>query len=147
MTTAFLAIAASIRAALAADLPLADGRVFLNRLRPLPVGAVTALVVRLEQSRAQEEVIGAHDWDTGLVIECYARGTSDADPDDAVHALLVDAWARLAALDSGALGVMSIALNPAIDWQYDDADGAFVCASVRLQVTHRTLVFNLNSWS
>lgn len=145
--TGFQTIADAIEAALFAAPPLAGGRVYANRLRPLPEGVATALVVRLDKSEAIEVVLGALDWTSGFVLECYARGAGGTDPAEAVDALLGDAWARLAALDAGALGAMAIVINPSIDWQYDEADGPVVCASVTLQVQHRTAVTNLIVWS
>lgn len=147
MSTAFKSIADGIVAALLVAPALADGRVYANRLRPLHTGVSTAMVLRLEQSSARETVLGAHDWDSAYVLECYARGTVNADPAAAVDALLASAWARLAGLSAADLGAMAIAVNPAIDWQYDEADAPVVCASVRLQVQHRTPVATLESWS
>lgn len=147
MTSAFHAIAERIVAALVAAPALADGRVFVKRLRPLPVGVNTAIAVRWEQSGAQETVLGAHDWDTPYVIECYSRG-SDTDPDNlGADALLVEVWARLASLDASALGVMALSINPSLDWQAAETDGPAECISIRLQVTHRTPVGSLIHWN
>lgn len=147
MSTAFKAVADRIMAALLVVPALADGRVYANRLRPLPVGVNTAIVLRLEQSAARETVLGAHDWDSAYMLECYARGTVGTDPAAAVDVLLASAWARLASLSAADLGAMAIAINPVIDWQYEEADTPMVCASIRLQVQHRTPVATLESWS
>ena len=147
MSTAFQIILDGVIAALVSTPALADGRVFANRLRPLPVGVCTAIVLRLEHSAANETVLGANDWDSAYVVECYARGTVSNDPAAAVDALLGDAWARLAGLDAATLGATSIAINPAINWQYDEADGPVVCASIRLQVQLRTPVATLTAWN
>lgn len=147
MTTAFQSIAAAIAAQLKAAPALAGGRVYANRLRPLPEGVATAVVVRLDKSAASEQVLGALDWTSTFALECYARGASGIDPADAVDALLQAAWARLAATDAAALGAMAFVINPAIDWIYDEADGPVVCASVALQVQHRTAVATLTAWS
>lgn len=147
MSSAFQSIAERIVAALVAAPTLADGRVFVKRLRPLPVGVSTAIVVRWEQSAAQENVLGAHDWDTPFVIECYSRGDV-YDPDNlAADALLVEAWARLAALDATALGVMALSVNPSLDWQVVEGDTPAECVSIRLGVQHRTPVASLTAWS
>lgn len=147
MSTAFQSIADALVAALLAGPALAGGRVYANRLRPLPAGQASAIVVRMEQSAARETVLGAHDWDSQFVVECCARGATGADPAAAVDALLADAWARLAGINASALGAMSVALNPQIEWQYDEADTPVVCAAVRLLVQHRTPVATLNPWS
>lgn len=147
MTSAFHAIAERIVAALVAAPALADGRVFVKRLRPLPVGVATAIVVRWEQSAAQENVLGAHDWATPFVVECYSRGDA-LDPDNlAADALLVQVWARLAALDASALGVMALSVSPSLDWQAAETDGPAECVSIRLQVAHRTPANSLIAWS
>ena len=147
MSTAFKAIADRVLAALLASPALADGRVYANRLRPLPIGVNTALVLRLEQSSAVEQMLGAHDWVSAYVLECYARGTINSDPVAAVDALLAAAWSRLQALTAGDLSVQAFTLAPVIDWQYDEGDTPAVCASIRLQVRHRTPTATLESWS
>lgn len=147
MSSAFQRIGEQIMAALVQTPALADGRVFLKRLRPLPVGVSTAIVVRWEQSAARESVLGAHDWDTPYVIECYSRGDT-LDPDNLqADVLLVDVWARLASLDASALGVMALSVNPSLDWQQVETDGPAECVSIRLQVAHRTPVGSLIAWS
>lgn len=148
MKSAFQLIAEKIVAALVATPALADGRVFVKRLRPLPVGVGTAIVVRWEQSAAQETVLSAHDWDTPYVIECYSRGDTATDPDNqAADALMVDVWARLASLDASALGVMALVMNPSIDWQTVEIDSPAECVSIRMGVQHRTPVSSLSAWS
>jgi len=147
MKSAFHAIAEQIVAALVVAPALAGGRVFVKRLRPLPVGVSTAIVVRWEQSTAQENVLGAHDWDTPFVVECYSRGDA-YDPDNqAADALLVEVWARLAVLDASALGVTALSVSPSLDWQTVEAETSAECVSIRLSVQHRTPVSSLNAWS
>lgn len=147
MSTAFQSVANGIVAALLAAPALAGGRVFANRMRPLPAGQSDAIVVRTEQSAARETVLGALDWGSQFVVECYARGSTGGDPAAAVDALLGDTWARLAGLNASALGAMAINVHAAIEWQYDEADTPVVCAAVRLLVQHRTPVATLNPWS
>lgn len=147
MSSAFHAVAERIAEALLAAPALAGGRVFVKRLRPLPVGVNTAVVVRWESSVAEETVLGAHDWLTPFVVECYSRG-ADIDPDNqAADALLGEVWARLASLDAAALGVMSLSVSPSIDWQAAETDGPAECVSIRLQVSHRTPVGALTPWN
>lgn len=117
---------------------LAEGRVWANRLRPLSTQQGSAVVVRLVQTRSTEDVLGLLDWQTQFAVECYGRGATGTDPAGAVDALLQDVWARLAGLDSGALGVMAVAVNPAVEWQFDEAETPVACAIVHLVVRHRT---------
>lgn len=145
--TAFAGIQAAIVQALTAAPALACGRVYTNHLRPIGAGFATALVVRLDQSAGSAETLGALDWVTGYVVECYSRAATGTDPADAVDALLADAWARLNAINPTALGVSALTVQPAIDWQYDTADTPVTCALIRVQVQHRTTTGTLAPWA
>lgn len=146
MSTAFKSIANALATALAAAPALAGGRIWSNRLKPLPAMHSTAVVVRQANSSGAETVLGALDWVTPFAIECYGRGAAGADPADAVDALLSDVWARLSAIDAGALGAMAITVSPAIEWQFDEAETPMACATVHLVVQHRTSVAALAAW-
>lgn len=136
--SAFLAIQTGLRGALIAAPALAGGNVQLNRFRPIPESQSSALVLRLDQTGGQETVLGVLDWVSSYSVECYARAAGGADPAQAVDALLADVWARLAVLDAAGIGAQQLTLTPQIDWQYDDAATALVCAVIRLTVTHST---------
>lgn len=136
-TSRFTAVQAAILAALQAAPALAGGHISTNRLRAIPVNQAAAIVLRLDQTAGSEVALGTIDWQTTFVVECYTRAATGADPAAAVDTLLADTWARLAALDGGALGA-DINIAPQIDWQYDDADTPVVCAVIRLAATHRT---------
>jgi len=138
MATAFLDIANAIKAELLVATALAGGRIYKNRLRPLAVGHDSAVVVRLEGSVAQEDVLGKNDWVTTFIIECYGRGTTGNDPAEAADTLLAAVWARLAALSVSAYEAQSLTLNPEIRWEYEDAETPLVAASFKLEVQHRT---------
>lgn len=142
MSTAFTAIQAALLAALQAAPALAGGRISVNRLRPIPAGQDSAIVIRLDQANGTEMVLGLVDWQTAFAVECYARAAAGSDASVAVDALLGDTWARLAALDFTDLGA-AIALDPQIDWQYDDADTPVVCAVIRIKAQHRTQLATL----
>lgn len=142
MTTAALFIAEAVRTALAG---LAGGRVYLNRLRPLPAGQNTGIVVRLEQSAGRAMPGGTMDWSTTLRIECVARGAPGADPAAAADDLLAAAWAIVVGLSVTAINAMAIALDPLIDWQYDDAEAPYVSASLSVRVMHFTPYSTLTS--
>lgn len=146
--TAFVAIQTALMGALSAAPALADGRIYPNHLRPIGAGVPTALVVRLDQSAASPETLGALDWATSYTVECYARAATGTDPALAVDALVSDTWARLCALDPNNLpGVSDINVQPIIDWQYDSADTPVVCAVIRVQVRHRTTTATLAPWA
>lgn len=145
--TAFVAIQTALMGALSVAPALADGRIHPNHLRPIGANQSTALVVRLDQSAGGSEALGALDWVTSYVVECYARAQTGTDPALAVDTLLSDTWARLSMLDPDSqLGVSSITVSPAIDWQYDNADTPVVCALIRVQVQHRTTTGTLDPW-
>lgn len=146
MSTAFATVQLALVAALSAAPALADGRIHANSLRPIPAGHNAAIVLRLEQSAGDEQVLGALDWRTSFVVECYARAPAGADPSLAVDALLAAVWQRLAALDEAATGAC-ITLQPAIEWQYDATETPVACASIRLTAQHRSTTADLTLWS
>lgn len=147
MTTAFVSLATAVQTALAGAPALAGGRVYLNRLAPIAAAHDTAVVVRLVQTTGREVALGAHDWTSEIDVECYARAATGADPSAAVDSLLESVWARLVAINAASLDAMALQLNPAITWQYDDgAEKPTACATVRMQVRHRTAVTTLTAW-
>lgn len=137
MSTAFATLQASLLAAIVATPSLAGGRVSVNRMRPIPAGQDTAIVLRLEAAEGHEFVIGSIDWNSTYVVECYARGSAGADPESAVDTLLLDTWARLAALDFSQIGA-AVTVDPKIQWQYDETDTPIVCAVIHLSAQHTT---------
>ena len=140
--SAFTIILASLSAALLAAPALAGGHISTNRLRPIPAGQSTAIVLRLSQAEGAEYVLGSLNWKSSFTVECYARANAGSDPVAAVDALLLDVWQRLAALSTDVLGA-DISLNPQIDWQYDDAETPVVCAVIQLVALHATSTANL----
>lgn len=148
--SAHLAIQAAIVAALTAAPAVASGNVKANTTRPVASSSSLAVVVRLLQSRADTPQIlgGPYDWTTSFQVECLARAASgSADPVAAVDALLEAVWARLSTLNTTGLGVYDVRMQPAIDWQVDDADAPVCSATVSLLVNHRTTSTTLAAWS
>lgn len=143
MSSAFVTIQAGLQAALAAAPALAGGQLQVNKLRPIAESQTTALVLRLDRTLGQEGVIGTIDWVSDYSIECYARNASGAEPAGAVDALLLDVWARVAAIDAASIGASQITLTPQIDWQYDVAATPMVGAVVHLTVSHSTTTTSL----
>lgn len=144
--TAFNALQAALKAALSAAPALAAGNIQTNRLRAIPAASAGAIVLRLEGSAAVEAVLGANDWGTRFTVECYARATPGQDPADAVDALVSDVWARIGALQPAAIDAMSVAINPTLDWQYDEADAGLCAAIFSILITHRTPANSLAAW-
>jgi hypothetical protein len=147
MSTAFRSVLAALVGALSAAPALAEGRVYANRLQPLPAGRASAVVVRIDQSASREVVLGALDWATRLSVECYARGQTGSDPAEAVDQLLQDTWQRLRALDAAQLGVMTVDVDSAIEWLFDELETPLACAVIRVTVLHRTPVNSVQPWN
>jgi len=148
--SAHLSIQSAIVAALLAAPALAGGNVQANTLRPLASSKSSAVVVRMLQSRAAtpQMISGPYDWVTTYQVECLARGAAgSSESAAAVDGLLMDAWQRLSTLSPAGLGVIDVRMQPAIDWQMDDADTALVAAVISLQVNHRTEATTLAAWS
>jgi hypothetical protein len=148
--SAHLAIQAAIVAALTAAPAVASGNVKANTTRPVAASSNLAVVVRMTQSRADTPQIlgGPYDWTTSFQVECLARASSgSADPVAAVDALLELVWARLSALNTTGLGVYDVRMQPAIDWEVDDAETPVAAATVSLLVNHRTTSTSLAAWS
>ena len=137
MSTAFTALVAELAAALAAAPALAGGRIGINRLRPIPAGQSTAIVLRLEQSEGSEFVLGLLRWRTTIAVECYARAVAGSDPAAAVDALLESTWQRLAAFRADLLGA-DVCIDPKVKWDYDDSDTPVVCAAIQLTASQNT---------
>lgn len=142
--SAFADIQTKLLAALVATPALASGNVSLNRLRPIPATQNTAIVLRLTNTRANQEIIGSLDWLTTYAVECYARAAAGGEPSAAIDALLVDVWSRLAAINYATLGA-SIDIDPAIEWQFDDVDTPVACATFHLTAHHGTDSTTLNT--
>lgn len=146
--TAFADLTDAIVAALQLAPAVAGGLVMKNRLRPLPAGVSTAVVVRLDQpAQAIETALGAHDWATTFTAECYAKSTPMVDAEDAADALLDEVYPRLAGLSLVGLGVAQVAVQPSIEWQRDEEAAGMVCAVLRLTVIHRTYANTLTAWT
>lgn len=148
--SAHLAIQTALVALLTASPPLANGNVKANSVRPIAAQHSSAVVVRLQQSRADSpRALGAgHEWQTQLAVECLARGANAAaEPAATVDALLEAAWSRIAAWQPAShLGVIDVRMTPLIDWQVDDGETPLVAATISLTVQHRTQATSLAAW-
>ena len=144
MSTAFVGLLDGLAASLTAAPALAGGRIGINRLRPIPAGQSTAIVLRLEQSDGTEFVLGSLRWRTTILVECYARAVAGSDPAAAVDALLESTWQRLAAFRDDLLGT-DICIDPRIKWDYDDSDTPVVCAAIQLTATQNTSAGSLQA--
>lgn len=146
--SAHLAVQAAIVAALTSAPAAAGGNVRANTVRPLSATQSQGVVVRLLNSRSVGQTVlgGPYDWTSTYQVECLARAASAAaDPVAAVDGLLELVWARLAGINPLALGAIDVRLQPAIDWQVDDADVPIAAAVISLQIVHRTAANTLTA--
>lgn len=149
-----------LRAALVAHLlaggtplaPLAGGRIYAGRVRPIAQGEPSAINVRLSDAQIAHPVIEASDWRTTLYIDCSARPQADgADADSAADELLSAVYTRLHSLRTSAaaaaLGVMEVDTEATVEWDSVAEDVPYTCASLRVTVVHRTPATTLQPWA
>mgnify|MGYP000234499876 CR=1 FL=1 len=145
MSTAFVAIAEALAAALLVPPALADGLVRANPTTALERDKATGIAVRLQSAQQVGAGPCAAEWRSTYGVECIARSNTGADPAAAVDALLAAVWVRIAALDLAALSVSDVLLDPQIDWEYDTAETPMAAATLRLTVAHFTERTTLNA--
>lgn len=146
MKTAFQQLVDAVATALRAVPAVAGGRVFENRLRPLAAGDSVAVVVRLHGTQGTNTVMGARDWRTQLLVECYGRGVGAVAADEAVDALLPLVLQRVSGLDLAALAVTRWVVGDEIQWERDVEASSDACATLRLEVWHRTAADSFFPW-
>lgn len=144
-TSAFVQIQDAIATAIKGVVADVCVGVWINRLRPIAAGK-NAVVVRIEQSSAEDVVTCAKDWRTLYIVECYAHARPGTDPLREADVLVSRITPLLATLDLPALGVINAFGTGGIRWQFDDANDAMVCAMVGFEVTHRTPANSLTPW-
>ncbi|MCX8017683.1 MAG: hypothetical protein N2690_07285 [Rhodocyclaceae bacterium] len=136
INTLVTAVVAALQAA-----PAVSSRVERVRLRALPAGTSTAVVVRPLSSEvlASELSTGQpYVWDTQLVVECYARAQQGTAADVAVDALVSAVYARL--LADTTLGGAAVVLQPqSIAYDFDVDGESVVCASIQFIARQRTV--------
>lgn len=146
--TAQLQIQQALVAALQSAPAVAGGRIYINPVREVPLTTPTAVAISLQRSAGQSPALGVIDWRTTYQVDCMARtANANAEPAAAIDALLADVYARLAALSASTeLGLMDLAVEPAIAWDYDEGATSIATATLLLTATHRTATSNLDPW-
>ena len=150
MSSALLQIAQALVVAMLAPSPqpLAGGRVFLNRARPIAQADESAIVVTLGSARATEVVLGGLDWESEIDVACFVRAASGGgEPAAVVDALLVQAWERVQTVSGAAQAMFGPAQLDSLDYDFSDLDSALVSATLRLRLQHRTTTANLAPWA
>ncbi len=137
--SAFLGLTDAVRDALLANPALAGGNVQRGRGVPLPAGSSQGIDVSIASSRAQPLGLadGALQWESTVVVTCKARASAATDAEAAIDPLLVATWQRLLGMTAPA-GVSGMALDPAIQWDIEEADQPVAAASLALRITHIT---------
>ncbi len=144
-TSAFVQIQDAIVSQIAAVVDGLCVGVYANRLRPI-AASKNAVVVRIEQSSAQDVVCHAKDWRTLYIVECYAHAAPRTDPLREADVLVSRIAPMLAALDLSSLGVIEVFGSGGIKWQFDEANDAMVCAMLGFEVMHRTAINSITPW-
>ena len=144
MSTAFAALTSAIVQQLGAA-PAVSAQIHRARMRMLPQGWQTAVVVRPVQSQVDRGVgVGTHMvWATQMAVECYARSLATVTPDLTVDALLQKVIER--ALSDPALGGAAgdIGLE-AITYDFDVDGESTACVTVIFNVRHVTASNQVN---
>ena len=137
--SAFLGLTDLVRDALLDTPALAGGRVRRGRAVAVQAEEASAITVNVARSRASQlDIEGqALQWETTIVVTVYARASVGQDGEAAIDPLLVSTWARLLGITLPA-GVFGITLDPAIQWDVDEADTTVVSASLSLRINHIT---------
>ena len=138
MSPAFASITSAMAAQLSAA-PAVSAQIHRARMRVLPQGWTTAVVVRPVQAQAQRgEGMGTHIiWTTQMAVECYARSVATVTPDLTVDALLRSAVDRVLSDPTLAGAAGDIGLD-AITFDFDVDGESTACATVVLNVRHVT---------
>ncbi|MBK9363000.1 MAG: hypothetical protein IPM99_18800 [Rubrivivax sp.] len=137
--SAFLGLTDAVRDALLANPALAGGNVQRGRGVPLPAGSSQGIDVSIASSRAQPLGLahGSVQWESVVIVTCKARASAATDAEAAIDPLLVAAWQRLLAMTVPE-GVSGMVLDPAIQWDIEEADQPVAAASLALRITHIT---------
>jgi hypothetical protein len=141
MTTQHLQMAKAMVALLLLDPPIAGGRIYRARTRPIGSDAPNGVVVRLERSASQlGSVLGARtSWSTLIAVECYARIDGDA-PDAAADPIVEAVFERLASDPS--LGGVAMDTEPlegdTLSWDFDEFENKLACVTAKFLVRHQT---------
>lgn len=137
--SAFLGLTDAVRDALLASPALAGGNVKRGRNVPMSLSADQGIDISAAASRGQPLGLGdgSIQWDTTIVIVCKARADATGDAESALDPLLVSTWQRLLGMTLPP-GVSGIALEPAIQWDGDEADQPIGTAALSLRITHIT---------
>lgn len=137
MPTAFASIAGAVVALLQAGTPVSE-EIHRARVKPAAQEWADMVSVRLLDASLEPFAIRGAPFnvDTGLAVECYARGAPGQSPDDAIDELLGAVYTRLAA-DSTLGGLVQELVPTGIRFDFDADAGSTACATLTYTVRHR----------
>jgi hypothetical protein len=137
--SAFLNLSDAVKAALMQAPALASGNVRRGRRLPVPTDQAQSIDIHVQRSSADNQFLsgGMLRWDTLVAIDLYARASAGTDGETAIDGLLASVFTRMAAATPPP-GVIGWVLEPAIQWDIDEADQTLAQASVALRVSHFT---------
>jgi hypothetical protein len=151
--SAFTGLGAAIQALLLQAPQITGDRVFRSRVRALRQGQPDGIFIRQIRTRGQPAGVGPAqfvpvDWSTTLGIEIHKRCGVDEVPEDAVDPLLDAVFERLAGAGAQLGGsVEDLMPEPAIQWDVDEGETPLVCATLVVQIVHRTSAASLAALS
>lgn len=145
-TIAQSAIVAKVVELLEAAPSLSGVTVYRNRLRAMPEGMNSCIVVRKTASDPDGAPFLGHPtgWFTQVRVECLARGAAGQAPDEAGDELLRLAHAVMAA--NPTLGGLAEGVDPPrLGWDEDDLDTTIGASIAQYTVRHRTAANTLEA--
>lgn len=138
--TALLGITSAVLAALTTPALRADkGSVVRGRRTPIPASDKWGVKVNATGHRGAQLDLRATSmqWETQVDIGVDVRATSGEDAEAALDPLLAEVWARLVAM-TPPFGAESVALDPVIAIDIEEAEQTLASARLSLRVTHYT---------
>lgn len=138
--TAHLGLREAFVQLLLASPPIAEGRVFSGRRRPMPQAVNAEVYVDLDDAPSIPSTLsGSHiQWSTKLVVHCVARDTVGSSADKTADRLLEQVYARL--MNDPRLGGVALNTNPAgLAWRTEEeAEQGLAACQALFEVLHRT---------
>ena len=137
--TVFTHLREKLAQALLAAPALADGRIYIERDRPIAQEEPDAIVIRLLSADASQKVHDHTDWFVAVSIECNARAASAAAAAERAETLAAQAWQRLFELADPDME------RQGVEWQHAAEDTPIAQLAMRVMALVRTPQSSLES--
>ena len=144
MSTAFAALADMVVQQLLSAPALADGHVGLPKNRPVPSEWQRYIEVRRATADGRRHYVGVAapiTWTTNIAVDLCVRAAASGDADAMLDDLLSSTAQRLREIPGAtlqALGVVSIDIDPRVEWAWVDGAEPRAVASYQFSVEHDT---------